>query len=56
MEFVNVVLGLLRINYAPTGGAGSQTPNQATWKMAFKAWTEIAHKDEHQYDEENEDE
>jgi hypothetical protein len=52
MEFVNGLLGLLRINYAPTGGAGSQTPNQATWQMAFDAWTKIAHKDEHQYDDE----
>lgn len=51
-EYVHSILSLLRINYAPTTGSGSQNSNYKLWKDTFVKWKKIAHKDEHRWDEE----
>lgn len=51
-EYVSSIMSLLRINYAPTCGSGSQTDNHRLWKDTFVKWKRIAHKDQHRWDDE----
>ncbi len=50
-EYASSIMSLLRINYAPSCGSGSQTDNHKLWKDTFTKWKKIAHKDQHRWDE-----
>jgi hypothetical protein len=51
-EYVHQIISILRINYAPTCGSGSQTSNHGLWNSTMTKWKKIATKDEHRHDEE----
>lgn len=40
-DYVDTVLSLLRINYAPTTGSGSQATNIKLWKSVYPLWHKI---------------
>lgn len=40
-EYIHTMLGILRINYAPTTGSGSQCDNYRLWKLVNKRWARI---------------
>lgn len=45
-EYIHLMLGILRINYAPTTGSGSQCDNYSLWKLVYKEWSNIITEDE----------
>jgi hypothetical protein len=45
MEYVHSMLGILRINYAPTTGSGSQCDNYKLWKLVNRSWSKIITED-----------
>ena len=45
MEYVHSMLSILRINYAPTTGSGSQRDNYKLWKLVNKSWSKIITED-----------
>ncbi len=40
-EYMHTMLSILRINYAPTTGSGSQCDNYRLWKLVYKSWNKI---------------
>jgi hypothetical protein len=38
---MHTMLSILRINYAPTTGSGSQCDNYRLWKLVYKSWNKI---------------
>lgn len=40
-DYIDTALSLLRINYAPTTGSGSQATNVKLWKAVYPLWNKI---------------
>ncbi len=40
-EYIHSALSILRINYAPTTGSGSQATNAKIWKSVYESWNKL---------------